>query len=210
MPSRDRMLAVLVTVLWGLNFTAIHLSLAQFPPYFLVALRFPLIAGPTLLFVRRPAVPLRWLVGYGVGFGVLQFVFLYAAPDAALRAATGRAVAMAGGLRRRFRGPAVRLPVRRHGHRDAPRPDVAGPAVLGSLHRRPRRCAAPGTAQPSPGTGGADRRLRTGRHRGAPCRHRRRGDARPGAPHPLRRARLGLPAPLQSAAPGGRPAPACA
>src|SRR4051812_31254245 len=81
MPSRDRMLAVLVTVLWGLNFPAIHLSLAQFPPYFLVALRFTLIAVPTLLFVRRPAVPLRWLVGYGVGFGVLQFVFLYAAMD---------------------------------------------------------------------------------------------------------------------------------
>jgi len=56
MPSRDRMLAVLVTVLWGLNFPAIHLSLAQFPPYLLVALRFTLIAVPTLLFVRRPAV----------------------------------------------------------------------------------------------------------------------------------------------------------
>src|SRR4051794_3253873 len=81
MPSRARMLAALVTVLWGLNFPAIHLSLAQFPPYFLVALRFTLIAVPTLLFVRRPAVPLRWLVGYGVGFGVLQFVFLYAAMD---------------------------------------------------------------------------------------------------------------------------------
>jgi O-acetylserine/cysteine efflux transporter len=81
MPMRDRLLALLVAVTWGLNFPAIHLSLAQFPPFFLVALRFTLIAVPTLLFVPRPAVPWRWLLGYGVGFGVLQFTFLYLAMD---------------------------------------------------------------------------------------------------------------------------------
>jgi O-acetylserine/cysteine efflux transporter len=71
------MLAVVVAVLWGVNFLAIHASLAQFPPFFLVALRFTLIAVPTVLFVPRPQVPLRWLVGYGLGFGVAQFTFLY-------------------------------------------------------------------------------------------------------------------------------------
>lgn len=81
MPLRDRLLACLVAVLWGLNFTAIHLSLEQFPPFALVALRFALLAVPTLLFVPRPAVPLRWLIGYGTGFGVLQFLFLYLAMD---------------------------------------------------------------------------------------------------------------------------------
>jgi O-acetylserine/cysteine efflux transporter len=79
MPLRDRLLAVLVALCWGLNFPAIHLSLAQFPPFFLVAVRFSLIAVPTLLLVRRPAVPWRWVLGYGFGFGVLQFVFLYLA-----------------------------------------------------------------------------------------------------------------------------------
>lgn len=73
----DRLLAVLVAVCWGLNFPAIHLSLEQFPPFFLVALRFALIALPTLVLVRRPAVPWRWLLAYGFGFGVVQFVFLY-------------------------------------------------------------------------------------------------------------------------------------
>lgn len=77
MPIRHRLLAALVAVLWGLNFLAIHASLAQFPPFLLVALRFALIAVPTVLFVPRPRVRLRWLIGYGLGFGVAQFTFLY-------------------------------------------------------------------------------------------------------------------------------------
>jgi len=81
MPLGDRLRAVLVAVIWGLNFPAIHLSLAHFPPFFLVALRFALIAAPTLLFVRPPAVARRWILGYGAGFGVLQFFFLYLAMD---------------------------------------------------------------------------------------------------------------------------------
>lgn len=84
MPIRHRFLAGLVAVLWGLNFLAIHASLEQFPPYFLVALRWTLIAVPTVLFVPRPQVPLRYLLGYGLGFGVLQFAFLYSAMDAGM------------------------------------------------------------------------------------------------------------------------------
>ncbi len=79
MSTRDRLLACVVAVCWGLNFVAIHLSLEQFPPFFLVALRFALLAVPTLLLVPRPGVPWRWVLGYGVGFGVLQFLFLYLA-----------------------------------------------------------------------------------------------------------------------------------
>lgn len=77
MPIRHRLLAAGVAVMWGLNFIAIHASLEHFPPMFLVALRFAVIAVPTLLLVPRPQVELRWLVGYGVGFGTLQFLFLY-------------------------------------------------------------------------------------------------------------------------------------
>lgn len=79
MTPRHRLLAAVVAVLWGINFIAIHASLEQFPPFFLVALRWTLLAVPTLLFVPRPQVPVRWLLGYGVGFGVLQFAFLYTA-----------------------------------------------------------------------------------------------------------------------------------
>lgn len=81
MPLRDRLLALVVAVCWGVNFPAIHVSLEHFPPFFLVALRFALIAVPTVLLVPRPTVPWRWVVGYGLGFGVLQFTFLYLAMD---------------------------------------------------------------------------------------------------------------------------------
>jgi O-acetylserine/cysteine efflux transporter len=76
-PFRHVLVAVAVAVVWGVNFVAIHESLLQFPPLFLVALRFGLIAVPTLLFVPRPAVRTRWLIGYGLGFGTLQFIGLY-------------------------------------------------------------------------------------------------------------------------------------
>ncbi|WP_062520563.1 EamA family transporter [Demequina silvatica] len=82
MPARHLALAVLVAVLWGLNFLAIHASLTQFPPMFLVALRFAIIAIPTVLLVPRPRVPVRWLLLYGLGFGTLQFLFLYLGMEA--------------------------------------------------------------------------------------------------------------------------------
>ncbi|GAA4117398.1 EamA family transporter [Knoellia locipacati] len=77
MPIRHRLLAVLVAVLWGLNFIAIHASLEQFPPFFTVALRWAPLAIAAVLFVPRPDVAWRWVVLYGLGFGMLQFTFLY-------------------------------------------------------------------------------------------------------------------------------------
>lgn len=84
MPTRDRLLAALVAVLWGVNFVAIHFSLEQYPPFFLVGLRFLLLAIPTVLFVKWPGVKMRWLLGYGLGFGILQFAFLYAGMEAGM------------------------------------------------------------------------------------------------------------------------------
>ena len=81
MTTRDRLLAVLVAALWGGNFLAIHVGLEHFPPLFLAGLRMLVIAVPALLFVPRPQVPLRWLLGYGLGFGTVQFVFLFVAMD---------------------------------------------------------------------------------------------------------------------------------
>ncbi|MFD1811943.1 EamA family transporter [Rhodococcus gannanensis] len=77
MTNRDRLLGITVALLWGLNFLAIRAGLDQFPPFFFVALRFLVIAVPVVLFVPRPNVPLRWLLLYGTGFGVLQFLFLF-------------------------------------------------------------------------------------------------------------------------------------
>lgn len=81
MNLRDRALAALVAVLWGCNFLAIHAGLEHFPPFFFAGLRFAVIAVPVVLLVPRPDVPWRWLVGYGLGFGTVQFAFLFLAMD---------------------------------------------------------------------------------------------------------------------------------
>ncbi|WP_148220745.1 EamA family transporter [Xylanimonas cellulosilytica] len=86
MPVTHRLLAVTVAVLWGVNFVAIDAALDQFPPMLAVALRFAVIAVPTVLLVPRPRVPVRWLLLYGAGFGTLQFVFLYAGMAAGMPA----------------------------------------------------------------------------------------------------------------------------
>ncbi|GAA1828905.1 EamA family transporter [Microlunatus capsulatus] len=77
MPPRDQLRALLVAVVWGLNFPATAVALEHFPPLLMVALRFTLVAVPAVLLVPRPQVPLRWLLGVGLGIGLLQFVFLY-------------------------------------------------------------------------------------------------------------------------------------
>ena len=86
-----------VAIMWGLNFLAIDLSLAQFPPFLLVAMRFALLAIPALLFVPKPDVRLRWIIGYGLGFGLLQFLFLYWAMDAGMPAGLASLVLQASG-----------------------------------------------------------------------------------------------------------------
>jgi len=78
---RDRCLAALVALLWGCNFLAIYAGLQHFPPLFFAGLRFAVIALPVMLLVPRPDVPWRWLLGYGVGFGTVQFAFLFLAID---------------------------------------------------------------------------------------------------------------------------------
>ncbi len=84
MTPRDRLLGSAVVLLWGLNFVALHIGLEQVPPLFFVGLRFAVLALPVVLLVPRPRVPLRWLVLYGIGFGILQFAFLFTAMRAGM------------------------------------------------------------------------------------------------------------------------------
>ena len=86
MQGRDRWLVLLVPILWGLNFPATALMLQHYPPLLGAFLRFLLLAVPTVLLVPRPQVPLIWLVGTGLGLGVLQFGFLYAGMAAGMPA----------------------------------------------------------------------------------------------------------------------------
>ena len=75
MTRKDGSLALLVVVVWGLNFVVIKLGLHNMPPLMLAGLRFMLVAFPALLFVARPAIPLRLLLGYGLTISFGQFAF---------------------------------------------------------------------------------------------------------------------------------------
>ncbi|WP_280229959.1 EamA family transporter [Nocardia cyriacigeorgica] len=79
MTTRDRLLGLTVVLLWGLNFLAIRIGLDHLPPFFFASLRFAVIAVPVLLFIPRPDVRWRWILLYGLGFGMLQFAFLFTA-----------------------------------------------------------------------------------------------------------------------------------
>ncbi|MBV4461316.1 EamA family transporter [Pseudomonas sp. COR58] len=63
-------LAVLITAIWGINFSVIKLGLATVDPFILAGIRFSLCALPAIFFIRRPAVPWRYLIGYGLVFGI--------------------------------------------------------------------------------------------------------------------------------------------
>src|SRR5215217_3276870 len=76
MPLRDLLLALLVVVIWGLNFVAIKWGVAEVPPFLLTALRYLGCALPAVFFVRKPDVSWRILIAYGFSVGVLQFSFL--------------------------------------------------------------------------------------------------------------------------------------
>ncbi|HTH59653.1 MAG TPA: EamA family transporter [Paraburkholderia sp.] len=79
MSPRDLLLALVVVVAWGVNFVVIKVGLDGMPPMLLGALRFALAAFPAVLFVKRPQMPLRWLLAYGATISLGQFAFLFSA-----------------------------------------------------------------------------------------------------------------------------------
>jgi O-acetylserine/cysteine efflux transporter len=79
MSARHTGLALLVVLIWGVNFVAIDIGLKDVPPLLFVAMRFVLVAIPAIFFVKRPGIGWRQvlLVGAFLSFG--QFVLLYLA-----------------------------------------------------------------------------------------------------------------------------------
>jgi hypothetical protein len=61
----------------GANFVPIKVALVEVPPFALAALRFLLAALPLVFFVRRPAMPWRYVIGYGFAIGAFQFGLLF-------------------------------------------------------------------------------------------------------------------------------------
>jgi len=79
MTRKDGLLAMLVVVVWGLNFVVIKMGLHNMPPLLLAGLRFLLVAFPALLFVARPKIPFRLLAAYALTISFGQFAFLFSA-----------------------------------------------------------------------------------------------------------------------------------
>ena len=78
MSVRHLLLALLVMVIWGVNFVVTRLALDHYPPMLLVALRFALAALPCLV-IARPDVPVWRMIGIGLTMFVGQYAFLYLA-----------------------------------------------------------------------------------------------------------------------------------
>jgi O-acetylserine/cysteine efflux transporter len=77
MPPIHWFLAIAAVSVWGTNFVVIAWGLAEFPPYLFCTLRFACTALPWIFFVRRPPVPWRSIVGFGLLIGVGQLGLLY-------------------------------------------------------------------------------------------------------------------------------------
>ncbi len=86
MSFRDRLLALTIVLVWGVNFVIIKVGLQGMPPLLLAGLRFALVAFPALLFVKRPQLPIHWLVAYGLTISFGQFALLFWALSVGLAA----------------------------------------------------------------------------------------------------------------------------
>lgn len=79
MKIRDLILAVIVIIIWGVNFTVIKLGLSEIPPILLVALRYIFASLPAIAFVKRPETSWKYIIAYGMTVGVGQFSCLFCA-----------------------------------------------------------------------------------------------------------------------------------
>ncbi|TCV92653.1 EamA family transporter [Biostraticola tofi] len=70
MKSYHLLLAVLITAIWGINFSVIKLGLTAIDPFILAGIRFTLCALPALFIVAKPDVGWRYLISYGLVFGI--------------------------------------------------------------------------------------------------------------------------------------------
>lgn len=77
MPFTHLLLALLVVLVWGVNFIFVKLGLDEISPLLLCALRFLLVSVPAVFFIKPPAVPFRIIAAYGIVMFALQFSLLF-------------------------------------------------------------------------------------------------------------------------------------
>jgi O-acetylserine/cysteine efflux transporter len=77
MPTSHLLLALLVAIIWGVNFIFVKTGLEEISPLLLCALRFILASIPAIFFIKPPNVPFRLVVWYGLIMFVLQFSLFF-------------------------------------------------------------------------------------------------------------------------------------
>lgn len=70
MKRNDLFLAIFVAFIWGVNFSVIKLGLLTLDPFILSGMRFLLCALPLVLFIKKPDIHIKYIISYGLLFGV--------------------------------------------------------------------------------------------------------------------------------------------
>ena len=79
MSIKSILLALLVVIIWGVNFSIIKFGLEELPPILFSALRFFVVAVPAVFFIPFPKTSIWNVLGVGLFLGVLKFGFLFVA-----------------------------------------------------------------------------------------------------------------------------------
>jgi len=85
--GRDLAAALVVVVIWGVNFVVMKFALRDFTPFQLGTARYVFAVLPLALFIRPPNIPWKWLAFYGLFQGVGQFGILFVALKVGMTAA---------------------------------------------------------------------------------------------------------------------------
>ncbi|MCG9768231.1 EamA family transporter [Pseudoalteromonas piscicida] len=74
-------MALIVVIIWGLNFSVIKFGLAELPPILFSGLRFLVVAIPAVFFIPFPKTSVWNVLGVGLFLGVLKFSLLFIAME---------------------------------------------------------------------------------------------------------------------------------
>ena len=85
--GRDLAAALVVVVVWGVNFVVMKFALRDFSPFQLGAARYVLAVLPLILLVKPPRIARKWVLLYGLFQGVGQFGILFFALKVGMTAA---------------------------------------------------------------------------------------------------------------------------
>ena len=85
--GRDLMAALVVVVVWGVNFVVMKFALRDFSPFQLGAARYVFAVLPLILLIKPPRIARMWVLLYGLFQGVGQFGILFFALKVGMTAA---------------------------------------------------------------------------------------------------------------------------